>query len=58
MRGIRGFGSVLGHGIINGCLAVARSASEVVGVESGVVLAAVCLQNNFFFVGEENIAIG
>jgi hypothetical protein len=34
MRGIQGFGSVLGHGIINGCLVVAGVVSEVVGVES------------------------
>jgi hypothetical protein len=35
MRGTRGFGSVLGRGIINGCLDVAGAASVVVGVDSG-----------------------
>jgi hypothetical protein len=31
-------GSVLGHGIIKGCLVVAGAASEVVGVDSGGAL--------------------
>jgi hypothetical protein len=32
---VRGMGSALGRGIINGCLVVASCVSEVVGVESG-----------------------
>jgi hypothetical protein len=34
MRVIRGFGSMLGHGIINGCPTIVGVVSEVVGVDS------------------------
>jgi hypothetical protein len=34
MRGIQGFGSVLGHGIINGCPIVVVAISKVVVVDS------------------------
>jgi hypothetical protein len=45
IRGIRGFGSVLGHGIINGFPAVAGASFEVVGLDSGgnTVLVTACL---------------
>jgi hypothetical protein len=35
MQGIWGFGSMLGHEIINGCPIGVRVSFEVVGVESG-----------------------
>jgi hypothetical protein len=38
MWGIQGFGSVLRHGIINGCLVVVGVVYEVVGVELGGIL--------------------
>jgi hypothetical protein len=34
IHGIRGFGSVLGNGIIKGCLAIVGATSEVVGMDS------------------------
>jgi hypothetical protein len=35
---MRGMGSTLGHGIINGCPIVAGSVPEVVGIESGGIM--------------------
>jgi hypothetical protein len=34
MWGMRGFGSLLGHGFINGCPTIVGVVSKVVGVES------------------------
>jgi hypothetical protein len=60
MRGMRGFSSVLGRGIINGYPVIAGSSFEVVGVESGrhAILTIACLQKNLFFASKKDIAIG